>query len=72
MNKKLVISSSLLFEGLSPGQVENLAAIAHIKSFQRGETIFFEGDEGIGFYMIDEEFMAKKRNAKSKARNSLI
>lgn len=54
MNKEQVISSSLLFEGLSPGQVENLATIAHVKSFQRGETIFFEGDEGIGFYMICE------------------
>lgn len=54
MNKEQVISSSLLFNGLSPSQVENLAAIAHIKSFQRGETIFFEGDEGVGFYMIGE------------------
>lgn len=54
MNKEQVIRSSLLFDGLSQSQVENLAAIARIKSFQRGETIFFEGDEGIGFYMIDE------------------
>lgn len=54
MNKEDVISSSLLFEGLPPKQLENIASIAQEKMFQRGETIFFEGDEGIGFYMIGE------------------
>ncbi|MFW2365001.1 MAG: Crp/Fnr family transcriptional regulator [Desulforhopalus sp.] len=54
MNKEDVISSSLLFEGLPPQQLENIADIAQEKIFQRGETIFFEGDEGIGFYMIGE------------------
>lgn len=54
MNKENVISSSLLFEGLTPSQITNIADIAHEKTFQRGETIFFEGDEGNGFYMIGD------------------
>ena len=54
MNKKEIIGSSLLFEGLPPQQIEDLAAIAVEKTFQRGENIFFEGDKGIGFYMVGE------------------
>lgn len=54
MNKEQLISSSLLFEGLPPVQLKNIASIAHEKSFQRGETIFFEGDDGVGFYMVGE------------------
>lgn len=54
MHKKQIISSSFLFEGLPSEQTEALAAIAIEKSFQRGENIFFEGDKGIGFYMVGE------------------
>lgn len=54
MNKKQVIGSSLLFEGLPPEQIDDIADIAVMKTFERGETIFFEGDLGIGFYMVGE------------------
>ncbi|MGB3212664.1 MAG: Crp/Fnr family transcriptional regulator [Desulforhopalus sp.] len=54
MNKKEIIGSSLLFEGLPEQQVEALNNIAIEKTFQRGENIFFEGDKGIGFYMVGE------------------
>lgn len=54
MNKEQIISSSVLFEGLPPLQLENIFKIAHVKKFKRGETIFFEGDEGVGFYMVGE------------------
>lgn len=52
MNKKQIIGSSFLFEGLPSEQTEALAAIAVEKNFHRGENIFFEGDRGIGFYMV--------------------
>ncbi len=54
MNKKEIIGSSLFFEGLPAKQVEDLADIAVEKTFERGENIFFEGDKGIGFYMVGE------------------
>lgn len=41
-----------LFEGLSRGQHEALARIAVSRSYKKGQTIFSEGDEGIGFYAI--------------------
>jgi CRP-like cAMP-binding protein len=54
MEKIQVIGSSLLFEGLPQQQIEDIANIAVEKNIGRGETIFFEGDRGIGFYMVGE------------------
>ena len=54
MQKKQIIETSILFGGLPSQQIEDLAGIAVEKTFQRGESIFFEGDKGIGFYMVGE------------------
>jgi len=54
MNKKAIIGSSVLFEGLPSRQIEDLTNIAVEKTYQRGENIFFEGDQGSGFYMVGE------------------
>ena len=52
--KEKVIADSILFSGLSAGELARVADIAHGKKFDRGESIFFEGDEGNGFYMVME------------------
>lgn len=54
MNKKQIIASSILFEGLPSQQIEDLGSLAVERTYQRGETIFFEGDNGNGFYMVGE------------------
>lgn len=54
MDKKQILQASFLFGGLPPRQLEDIAAIAVEKSYQKGETIFLEGDKGIGFYMVGE------------------
>jgi CRP/FNR family transcriptional regulator len=41
-----------LFEGLSRGQHEALARIAVKRSYKKGQAVFSEGDEGVGFYAI--------------------
>jgi CRP/FNR family transcriptional regulator, dissimilatory nitrate respiration regulator len=50
------ISKSLaaipLFRGLTPEQYDELAMIATIQGFDRGQTIFSEGDEGVGFFVV--------------------
>jgi CRP-like cAMP-binding protein len=51
---KQIIAESILFSGLSDDELEKVAAIAVVKSFGRGESIFFEGDDGNGFYMVAE------------------
>lgn len=54
MNKKEILGMSLLFEGLLSQHLDELSEIAIEKTYSRGETIFFEGDEGNGFYMVGE------------------
>lgn len=54
MDKKHIIEASLLFGGLPTRQLEDIARISVEKTYQRGESIFFEGDEGLGFYMVGE------------------
>ena len=47
------VSACLLFDGLPPEQLDHIVGIVMVKAFGRGETIFFEGDEGNGFYMVE-------------------
>lgn len=51
-DKKTLISSSSFFNGLSLDHIDHLSAIAIEKNYSRGQTIFFEGDPGVGFYMV--------------------
>lgn len=41
-----------LFKGMNQGQLQKLAVIVGDRTYGRGETIFAEGDEGIGFYVV--------------------
>lgn len=54
MTKEQIISQSVLFNGLPETNIRELAAIAVEKNFNRGETIFFEGDIANGFYMVSD------------------
>ncbi len=47
-----IIAKSELFGGLPPEHLDEIVNIAVEKKFKRGEPIFFEGDPGIGFYMV--------------------
>ncbi len=46
------ISTIPLFDGLPAREQHELALIARIRTFAKGETIFHEGDEARGFYVI--------------------
>jgi CRP/FNR family transcriptional regulator len=52
MNTTDHIASIPLFEGLPKGQHEALARITVHRTYKRGQIIFSEGDDGIGFYAI--------------------
>jgi len=41
-----------LFEGLPPEQIEDLAMIVTDQVFRKGQTIFSEGEEANGFYVL--------------------
>jgi CRP/FNR family transcriptional regulator len=46
------LSHISLFQGLEPRHLQTLARIAVKKFFKRGETVFAEGDPGVGFHII--------------------
>ena len=47
-----IISKTPLFDGLPENQLEDIRKIAVSKHFNKGEMIFIEGDEGIGFFIV--------------------
>lgn len=52
--KKEILVGSVLFKGLQDAQLERVAEISHEKNYERGESVFFEGDEATGFYVVAE------------------
>lgn len=48
------IMESLLFAGLPQDQLESIQNIIVEKEFGKGETIFSEGDEGAGFFVVSQ------------------
>jgi CRP/FNR family transcriptional regulator len=48
------IADTLLFKGLPENELEKIEQVAVERHFKRGETIFSEGDEGSGFYIVAE------------------
>jgi len=50
---KIFLAKTSLFAGLPENQMESLIRLAVVKQFSKGETIFSEGDEGIGFYIAE-------------------
>jgi len=52
MNKIAFLSRLPLFRGLPDEELRTLAEIAGVKTYRRGETIFLDGEEGHGFYVV--------------------
>jgi CRP/FNR family transcriptional regulator, dissimilatory nitrate respiration regulator len=46
------LRSCQLFTGLPPQDLENIAAVTVVKSLDKGEYLFHEGDPASGFYVI--------------------
>jgi CRP/FNR family transcriptional regulator len=53
MDKILQLISGIpLFEGLLPKELEKIRRIAVDKFYAKGKTVFLEGDQGNGFYVV--------------------
>lgn len=51
-NTDEILAQSMLFSGLPPEQLKKIGEITVTKHVAKGAAIFFEGDPGIGFYMV--------------------
>ena len=49
-----VLLKSQLFGGLHEDQIKDIEKISVNKYFNKGEIIFYDGDEGVGFYLVVE------------------
>lgn len=52
MNKREILGECTLFSELPPQQLDDIASISYEKTYGRGASIFFEGDEAKGFYLV--------------------
>ncbi len=50
--KSEIIANAPLFDGLPPEQIVKISRIAIEKAFAKGDTVFYEGDAGVGFYIV--------------------
>ncbi len=51
-DREKTIASCLLFKGLPEQQIQKIAKIVVEKNYSKGKALFFEGDEGDGFYVV--------------------
>ena len=47
-----ILAQNSLFRGLPTNQLEALASIAKVQSYRKGETLFWEGDTNVGFFIV--------------------
>lgn len=47
-----IMANTPLFAGLAEEQLSHIGGISQEKTYKRGEAIFWEGDPGIGFYVV--------------------
>ena len=52
INLKNFLQTSTIFSGLTDEELKYILDIINVKEYKRNEIIFFEGDEGISFYIL--------------------
>ncbi len=52
MDIKHELKASFLFSGLTENELEKIAKIALVRRYDKNQTIFIEGREAVGFYII--------------------
>ena len=52
MNIENQLAGIPLFGGLPVAQLNALAGICRLCTYRKGQLIFAEGDEGVGFYIV--------------------
>jgi len=52
MTVREILKQSLLFSGLDDDDLDAIAAVAQPRPFRKGETLFSEGDEATGFFLL--------------------
>lgn len=49
-----VLKNVPMFSELNPREINKLASIVHLRTYSAGETVFLQGDPGLGMYVIEK------------------
>lgn len=60
-----------LFSRLNRQEVENIAGLWHLETYQAGENILSQGDYGENLYIIAEGMVSNKRKGKISESSSI-
>ncbi|MFQ5751789.1 MAG: cyclic nucleotide-binding domain-containing protein [bacterium] len=60
-----------LFKGMSKSNLHEFEKIIHRRRFKEQETIFWEGEPGVGMYIVQEGEVAIYKNTKDQEREEL-
>jgi len=52
-NIRTILARLPLFEGLSKRELTQIERILHLREFRAGETVFLQGDPGLGMYIVE-------------------
>ena len=47
-----ILSNTFIFEDLSPREIKFLRDVVHIRNYRPGESVFTQGELGVGMYII--------------------
>jgi CRP-like cAMP-binding protein len=60
-----------LFKGMRKSELHEFEKIIHLRHFKAEETIFWEGEPGVGMYIVQEGLVGIYRNSKGEQREEL-
>lgn len=60
-----------LFEGLNKSQLHEFEKLIHRRTYEQDETIFWEGEPGVGMYIVQQGSVAIYKQTSEKEREEL-
>ena len=67
-----ILSKVPAFANLTPRELKEVAAIMHRREYRAGEPVFFQGDPGLGMYIIQEGEVSIEIAGKDGGRQVLV
>lgn len=62
-----VLKENILFRGLTARELKFVAGTVHIRNYRAGETIFKQGQAGVGMYIIENGTVVISAHAESES-----
>ncbi|MFQ5649487.1 MAG: cyclic nucleotide-binding domain-containing protein [bacterium] len=67
-----ILKNVPLFKGMRSSELNELEKLIHRRRYRADETIFFEGEPGVGMYIVQEGTIAIYKNKSETEREELV